>query len=472
MNIKNGGQSFFIILIATFILFTLSFVNWTDITKKTFDTNKESSFLKNFNIFSQLLPEDTTITGNYIEIDPALKEAMVAYTNNTQQNVRVDSITGDTIIDSAVIDIKKSIINGEIIIEDYSVSQKGMIKFKAALSQRNIRPVRIAIIGDSYIEGDIFTQNIREQLQTQYGGKGVGYVAIDCVSKKFRKSVEHISKGWSTSTLMKKNVQDFFILPGLYCKSTSNSYASFSGSSSINNVDNWDNSKFIFISPENSTIEINVGDGWTSHSITGSNNIQCISINKNTNKFEIKTSSKSIIGLGVWLNNNTGISIDCMSLRGYSGITHNKINKQLSEQLSEFINYDLIIIEYGLNVLSAKNSNYDYYANRMVTVVNQIRSCHPNAYILILGCGDRGIKNGNSIQSIKTTPSLISAQREVARRSQCFFWDTREAMGGSNAVVDWCNNNDINKDYIHLSFKGGERLANIFVKSLNTAINE
>ena len=119
MNIKNGGQSFFIILIATFILFTLSFVNWTDITKKTFDTNKESSFLKNFNIFSQLLPEDTTITGNYIEIDPALKEAMVAYTNNTQQNVRVDSITGDTIIDSAVIDIKKSIINGEIIIEDY-----------------------------------------------------------------------------------------------------------------------------------------------------------------------------------------------------------------------------------------------------------------------------------------------------------------------------------------------------------------
>ena len=174
MNIKNGGQSFFIILIATFILFTLSFVNWTDITKKTFDTNKESSFLKNFNIFSQLLPEDTTITGNYIEIDPALKEAMVAYTNNTQQNVRVDSITGDTIIDSAVIDIKKSIINGEIIIEDYSVSQKGMIKFKAALSQRNIRPVRIAIIGDSYIEGDIFTQNIREQLQTQYGGKGVG----------------------------------------------------------------------------------------------------------------------------------------------------------------------------------------------------------------------------------------------------------------------------------------------------------
>ena len=43
-------------------------------------------------------------------------------------------------------------------------------------------------------------------------------------------------------------------------------------------------------------------------------------------------------------------------------------------------------------------------------------------------------------------------------------------MGGENAIIEWCNNNEINKDYIHLSFKGGERLANLFVNSLNNAI--
>ena len=45
-------------------------------------------------------------------------------------------------------------------------------------------------------------------------------------------------------------------------------------------------------------------------------------------------------------------------------------------------------------------------------------------------------------------------------------------MGGNNAIVSWCKNNDVNKDYIHLSTKGGERLAKIFVESLLNSINE
>ena len=159
-----------------------------------------------------------------------------------------------------------------------------------------------------------------------------------------------------------------------------------------------------------------------------------------------------------------------MSLRGYSGITHNKINADISRQAAEYVDYDLIIVEYGLNVLSGKNKNYDSYANYMVKVVNQIRNSHPNADILILGCGDRGIKRGSSVQSMSTAPYLIDAQRKVAQRSQSFFWDTREAMGGENAVVEWCNNKEINKDYIHLSFKGGERLANLLVNALNQNI--
>ena len=39
------------------------------------------------------------------------------------------------------------------------------------------------------------------------------------------------------------------------------------------------------------------------------------------------------------------------------------------------------------------------------------------------------------------------------------FGDTREAMGGENAVVEWSGAGFINKDYIHLTHKGGARLA-------------
>ena len=470
MKINPGLRIFLVTLFSIIILFSLSFVKWSNITKSVDDKGKESSFLKNYNLLSSLLPEDSTANTGDVDIDPALAARMEEEKNKPQYISKIDSVTGKAIIDSAIIDKKSPRVNGNVVIEDYSVAQTGMINFKKAISECNSRPVRIAVIGDSYIEGDIFTQHIRELLQNQYGGKGVGYVAMDCITKGYRQSVRHTSSGWTMYTLMKNSSEKYFTLPGLFCKSNGNASATYTGTNIVPNADRWDNSKFIFISPEKSIISINTGDGWIAHQFEGSNKVQCISIDKNTDKFEVKTNSNSLIALGTWLNNNTGITVDCMSLRGYSGITHNKINTDISRQVAEFVDYDLIIIEYGLNVLSGKNKKYDFYANYMVKVVNQIRNCHPNADILVIGCGDRGIKRGGSVQSMPTAPYLIDAQREVARRSQSFFWDTREAMGGEGAVVDWCSNSEINKDYIHLSFKGGERLANLLVNALNEAV--
>ena len=470
MKINPGLRIFLIIFLSILILFGLSLINWSEITKSVTENGKESSFLKKYNLFSDLLPEDSTATDADVDIDPALQAAMEAEKNKPKFISKIDSVTGKVIIDSIIIEKKSSKVNGSVVIEDYSVAQKGLLNFKKAVSECNTRPVRIAVIGDSYIEGDIFTQHLRELLQNQYGGKGVGYVAMDCITKGFRQSVKHSSSGWDMLTLMKNSSEKYFTLPGLYCRSNGNAMASFQGTNLVQNADRWDNSKFLFISPEKTTININVGDGWKSHQVEGSNKVQCISIDRNTDKFEIKTTSNSLIALGTWLNNNNGIYVDCMSLRGYSGITHNKINADISRQAAEYVDYDLIIVEYGLNVLSGKNKNYDSYANYMVKVVNQIRNSHPNADILILGCGDRGIKRGSSVQSMSTAPYLIDAQRKVAQRSQSFFWDTREAMGGENAVVEWCNNKEINKDYIHLSFKGGERLANLLVNALNQNI--
>ena len=46
------------------------------------------------------------------------------------------------------------------------------------------------------------------------------------------------------------------------------------------------------------------------------------------------------------------------------------------------------------------------------------------------------------------------------------FWDTREAMGGEDAIVEWRERGLVNADYIHLNNKGGEEMSAIFVESL------
>ncbi|MFQ8804906.1 MAG: hypothetical protein ACLR8Y_07075 [Alistipes indistinctus] len=58
-------------------------------------------------------------------------------------------------------------------------SPDAMMRFNRALTRGAAgRPVRIAVLGDSFIEGDIITADLREQLQNLCGGRGVGFCAV------------------------------------------------------------------------------------------------------------------------------------------------------------------------------------------------------------------------------------------------------------------------------------------------------
>ena len=69
-------------------------------------------------------------------------------------------------------------------IEDYGDSTRcGMAFYEALDRTSSSNPeddglVRIAVFGDSFIEADIFTADLREMLQKRFGGCGVGFVTI------------------------------------------------------------------------------------------------------------------------------------------------------------------------------------------------------------------------------------------------------------------------------------------------------
>lgn len=59
-------------------------------------------------------------------------------------------------------------------IEDFGTPDSSRLRafYDTLLCAR--RPVRIAVLGDSFIEGDILTADLRERLQQAYGGGGAG----------------------------------------------------------------------------------------------------------------------------------------------------------------------------------------------------------------------------------------------------------------------------------------------------------
>lgn len=456
MAIKKGSP---LLIIATAIIIVI-IVSLLPLSKWT------GGRVKDFSLFSDILKEVGVmedVANPEEEIDPELVKAMkeAEERNPLTTNDSVLSQPIDTIISAP----KAPRQGGIVVIEDYTTDGVGLIQFRHAIETGSL--ARVAVVGDSYIEGDIFTQDLREKLQDAYGGAGVGYVSMHSDFPGFRKSVRQEGKGWKTFMANKKPDPRYIDLAEQYSLPTGPANAAYRGTDAFAHTSSWERSRFLFISPQNSVINVKTEGGeWEERNIAASDSVQCIEVATPTSSFELKTASTSLVCLGVWLDGVKGVSLDCMSSRGFSGITLTKVNVPLCRQMASFIDYNLIILEFGINAMSASQKNYSLYSSRMVDVINHVRRCYPRADILVMGVGDRGEKRGGTVRSMSTAPAMISAQRDAARRAHCLFWDTREAMGGEDAVVEWSNAGLINKDYIHMTHKGGARLADELFKAI------
>ena len=157
--------------------------------------------LRRVNILSDLLPEtlnetDSTEVLDIPEPPSSVSDSVLVY----------DSIEGlDTVIPRMI--QPQTTPEGVTMIADYGQGHPGgMHHFYQQLSRVKElnRPVRIAYFGDSFVEGDILSCDLREQLQTQFGGSGVGWV--DCASQVngFRQTVRHSFEGLQEYEVVKR----------------------------------------------------------------------------------------------------------------------------------------------------------------------------------------------------------------------------------------------------------------------------
>lgn len=398
----------------------------------------------------------------------ATPDSMSVITAGMESNDSSYADSRDTVnvIPEAVPSVRND--DGIVAIEDYTATGEGLRNMREALLSGRL--VRIAVVGDSYIEGDIFTQDLRERLQDRFGGQGVGYVGMHTDFPGFRRSVRQGGSGWDTHRQGEKGtsgsrigLSQHYFTPVAGAKALS----TFKGEKKLRHVDQWEISRFLFIAPEGATVTMTDGDGETHTSTySPSNSIQTMEIHKLTGSLTLSTSTPSIIGLGVWLESLSGISVECMSTRGFSGLSLGSLNVGLCRQIDGLLGYDLIILEFGLNAMSASQTDYSVYSREMVKVIRHLRECHPSASILLMGVGDRGQKRNGEVHSMATVGNMISAQRDAARQAGCLFWDIREAQGGYDAVVEWSRKGLIGKDYTHMSHKGGKVLAEEFYNAL------
>lgn len=458
------SPSLIILIVAIIILAILSVLPWNSMTR---------GHLKDFNLLSDLMPSSSieNLPAN-TNIDPELAALSVSQNDSSSQVVETDTVIEKPMPERVLPEnFVVPRIDGAVAIEDYSSDGSGLSTLARKFSEASSRNVRIAMVGDSYIEGDILAQDIRAGLQEKYGGRGVGYVAAFSSFPGFRQSVSQAASGWEEHEIRKMKNDPLRTILGTYYSSTGSADSRFRKSVKPSRLDFWDRTTVLFTTQTGGTISFSEPESEAkTFEVQASDKIQKLSLEGRSEDIRFKSSIPDLKVLGFWLEGKNGIVLDDISLRGNSGISHRTLNANATQEMREYIDYDLIILEFGMNALSAQQTNYSAYGDAMVEVVKNLKNLYPRAQILIMGVGDRGQKNGSDVISMPTTRALIDAQRKVALKTGSLFWDTREAMGGEGAANEWHQRKLVNSDYVHLNHRGGKELAEIFLNSLEVSL--
>lgn len=366
---------------------------------------------------------------------------------------------------------------GMTCIEDYSDStMRGLAPFYNALYElsKAPRPVRIAYFGDSFIEADILTADLREMLQKRYGGCGVGFVTITSMTSGYRPTVRHSFGGWQSHSVMdpvffdrsKQGVSGHYFVsnPGAYVElKGQKTYASL--------LDTCQRASIFFFNKGEATLSVRVNRGEAiTQTFAPTGTLQEMSVDGNIGsvRWTIE-SADSTLFYGLAMDGTSGITVDNFSLRGSSGLSLRSVPDWMMHEFNEQRPYDLIILQFGLNVATRRGKNYDRYIAGMQTAVEHFKKAFPQAGILVVSVGDRDYKTEEG--DLRTMPgikNLVRYQQNLAADNAIAFWNLFEAMGGEGSMAKMVHAKPSlgNYDYTHINFRGGKYLAGLLYETL------
>ena len=173
--------------------------------------------------------------------------------------------------------------------------------------------------------------------------------------------------------------------------------------------------------------------------LPGKEGLQAVSVNGRIGnvKWTVDDTDSLAVFYAATMDPQEGVVVDNFSTRGSSGQQLRNIPYSILADYNRLRTYDLIVLQYGLNVASEKGVNYSYYKDAMIKVVAHLKAAFPQAGILIVGVGDRENKNENGdLRTMPGVKNLIRYQQALAaeRRwhSGIFLkpWVAMEALSG------------------------------------------
>ena len=332
--------------------------------------------------------------------------------------------------------------------------------------------VRVMHYGDSQIEGDRITGVIREELQETFGGTGPGLIPIiqtvgsintgqSCTAELRRAlaygPAEARARGGNYGPMAQVAYLDTTIVVSVWPRIKEKKHCrKFTRVTVL--ADNIGSKLYVTCKGDRRVIE-------------PTQEIQRITFQFPDSTERVSLTMSGYANLyGILLDGESGVCVDNIPMRGCSGTMFTSIS---SRQLSDFYqkeNVRLILLEYGGNSVPylKGDKGIHTYAESIERQIRYIQKQAPEAKILFIGPSDMSTRIKGAWQTYPMLPSIIDSLRTTANRAGAAYWDMYQVMGGHNSMAQWSSQNPplAGSDHIHFTMKGGERVADLFCKSL------
>lgn len=343
------------------------------------------------------------------------------------------------------------------------------------------RPVRIAVLGDSFIEGDIMTADLREAFQKAFGGCGAGFAPISSPLTGFRRTIKTQSKGWTAYNIMQRrsapqSISGEFCISGWVCQPANGAQTRWEGVETYARLDRSTRARMLFISRNNSRVELTLNDTQQRiFDIAGGNALRQIVVEADSIRslaVRIVSGADGFIGYGASFEGE-GVVVDNYSVRSNNGQAMFWTNPSINAQLDALCGgYDLIVLQYGLNIMQQGVHNYTRYGAQIEKMVAFVRQCFPTAAVLVLGVSDRSTKTDAGFEPMDAVEHMLRHQRRAAQNTGAAFWSTYDAMRAEGGMKQFVANGWAGKDFTHINFAGGRRVALALYSALETGALE
>ncbi len=338
--------------------------------------------------------------------------------------------------------------------------------------------VHIAHYGDSQIEGDRITSSIRYGLQDKFGGEGLGIIPtlqmIPSITV-LETVTDSISRYLVDGTLVQKTDHKRYGALGqlseLNGKTTITIKSLATKHKAFNKIR-------LFYSTRKRGLKATLTAGELTYEAEDEAGKKYGMMEWNLpngiSTFNVKLDGDAEL-YGFCLTGDKGVAVTNIGLRGSSGTFFTRIDAKSFKYMHDALNTRLVIMEFGGNATPYMNTEkkIDGYYSSMDAQIKFVKQQLPKAKIILIGPADMAETVDGKLQTYRNLEKTVDLMQRVAKDNGVAFWNMYGVMGGKNSIISWVSNKPAlaASDYIHFSRKGAERIAHLFLESLNVYDN-